>query len=60
MAVGRVVDNSIVVIENIFRRVRKLKEGISNELIEVSTKKILKAITSSTSRSCMSCSSDVK
>ncbi len=48
VAVGRVVDDSIVVIENIFRRVRKSKEGISNELIEVSTKEILKAITSST------------
>jgi HAE1 family hydrophobic/amphiphilic exporter-1 len=48
VAVGRVVDDSIVVIENIFRRVRKSKEGISNDLIEMSTKEILKAITSST------------
>jgi hydrophobic/amphiphilic exporter-1 (mainly G- bacteria), HAE1 family len=48
VAVGRVVDDSIVVIENIFRRVRKEKKGISNELIEDSTKEILKAITSST------------
>ncbi|MFX3623005.1 MAG: efflux RND transporter permease subunit [Ectobacillus sp.] len=48
VAVGRVVDDSIVVIENIFRRVRKSKEGMSNELVEDSTKEILKAITSST------------
>ncbi|WP_088044010.1 efflux RND transporter permease subunit [Bacillus sp. EAC] len=48
VAVGRVVDDSIVVIENIFRRIRKSKEGISNELILSSTKEILKAITSST------------
>ncbi|MEX2104383.1 MAG: efflux RND transporter permease subunit [Bacilli bacterium] len=47
VAVGRVVDDSIVVIENIFRRVRK-SQGISNELVESSTKEILKAITSST------------
>jgi len=48
VAVGRVVDDSIVVIENIFRRIGKSKEGISNELILSSTKEILKAITSST------------
>ncbi|AZB42582.1 efflux RND transporter permease subunit [Bacillus sp. FJAT-42376] len=48
VAVGRVVDDSIVVIENIFRRVRKTNSGISNELIQDSTKEILKAITSST------------
>jgi len=48
VAVGRVVDDSIVVIENIFRRVRKSKQGITNELIEDSTREILKAITSST------------
>ncbi|MBO9128440.1 efflux RND transporter permease subunit [Bacillus sp. 165] len=48
VAVGRVVDDSIVVIENIFRRVRKSKTGMTNELIIDSTKEILKAITSST------------
>ncbi|PEC49945.1 multidrug transporter AcrB [Bacillus sp. AFS077874] len=48
VAVGRVVDDSIVVIENIFRRMRKSKEGISNNLILSSTKEILKAVTSST------------
>ncbi|WP_064092341.1 efflux RND transporter permease subunit [Rossellomorea aquimaris] len=48
VAVGRVVDDSIVVIENIFRRVRKSGSAMSNELIQDSTKEILKAITSST------------
>ncbi|WP_210366308.1 efflux RND transporter permease subunit [Bacillus sp. REN3] len=48
VAVGRVVDDSIVVIENIFRRVRKNKTGMGDELIQDSTKEILKAITSST------------
>jgi HAE1 family hydrophobic/amphiphilic exporter-1 len=48
VAVGRVVDDSIVVIENIFRRVRKSKTGMTDELVEDSTKEILKAITSST------------
>ncbi|MED4463464.1 efflux RND transporter permease subunit [Metabacillus fastidiosus] len=48
VAVGRVVDDSIVVIENIFRRVRREKTGMTNELIQDSTKEILKAITSST------------
>jgi hydrophobic/amphiphilic exporter-1 (mainly G- bacteria), HAE1 family len=48
VAVGRVVDDSIVVIENIFRRVRRSKQGITDELVEDSTKEILKAITSST------------
>lgn len=49
VAVGRVVDDSIVVIENIFRRIRKA-DGIfdSDELIIDSTKEILKAIVSST------------
>lgn len=48
VAVGRVVDDSIVVIENIFRRVRKSGEEINDKIIEDSTKEILKAITSST------------
>jgi len=48
VAVGRVVDDSIVVIENIFRRVRKTKEKMNDEIIISSTKEILKAITSST------------
>ncbi len=48
VAVGRVVDDSIVVIENIFRRVRKSKSKINDEIILDSTKEILKAITSST------------
>lgn len=48
VAVGRVVDDSIVVIENIFRRVRRTSEGMTNEIILDSTKEILKAITSST------------
>jgi hydrophobic/amphiphilic exporter-1 (mainly G- bacteria), HAE1 family len=48
VAVGRVVDDSIVVIENIFRRVRKARAGITDELIQDSTREILKAITSST------------
>jgi hydrophobic/amphiphilic exporter-1 (mainly G- bacteria), HAE1 family len=48
VAVGRVVDDSIVVIENIFRRRRKTKAGMTDELIQDSTREILKAITSST------------
>ncbi|WP_261129264.1 efflux RND transporter permease subunit [Bacillus sp. Marseille-Q3570] len=49
VAVGRVVDDSIVVIENIFRRTRK-SDGTEDrdELILQSTKEILKAIVSST------------
>ncbi len=48
VAVGRVVDDSIVVIENIFRRVRREKTGMSDDLVEQSTKEIVKAIVSST------------
>ncbi|MBU0906300.1 MAG: efflux RND transporter permease subunit [Firmicutes bacterium] len=48
VAVGRVVDDSIVVIENIFRRLRKSDEPMSNELVASSTKEILRAITAST------------
>ncbi len=48
VAVGRVVDDSIVVIENIFRRLRKSNDSMSNELVVSSTKEILRAITSST------------
>lgn len=48
VAVGRVVDDSIVVIENIFRRLRKPGVEMTNEMVETSTREILKAITSST------------
>ncbi|MDN4527299.1 efflux RND transporter permease subunit [Fictibacillus fluitans] len=49
VAVGRVVDDSIVVIENIFRRIRKNSgEYNKNELVIDSTKEILRAIVSST------------
>ncbi|MGE7129641.1 efflux RND transporter permease subunit [Lysinibacillus xylanilyticus] len=47
VAVGRVVDDSIVVIENIFRRVRASKER-NVELIEQATSEVASAITSST------------
>ncbi|MGE7114531.1 efflux RND transporter permease subunit [Lysinibacillus sp. NPDC047702] len=47
VAVGRVVDDSIVVIENIFRRVRASKER-DEELIEQATSEVATAITSST------------
>jgi HAE1 family hydrophobic/amphiphilic exporter-1 len=40
VAVGRVVDDSIVDIENIFRRVRKSESGMTDEIIEQSTKEI--------------------
>lgn len=47
VAVGRVVDDSIVVIENVFRRVRATKER--NELlVEQATREVASAITSST------------
>lgn len=46
VAVGRVVDDSIVVIENIVRRLQS--ESISKELILDATKEVGKAITSST------------
>ncbi len=49
VAVGRVVDDSIVVIENIFRRIRKTDGDYDrDELIIDSTREILKAIVSST------------
>lgn len=49
VAVGRVVDDSIVVIENIFRRIRKSDgEYSQNEIVIESTKEILRAIVSST------------
>jgi HAE1 family hydrophobic/amphiphilic exporter-1 len=49
VAVGRVVDDSIVVIENIYRRYAKSDESVSkSELTAVATKEMLSAITSST------------
>ncbi|MCS1351848.1 efflux RND transporter permease subunit [Mechercharimyces sp. CAU 1602] len=49
VAVGRVVDDSIVVIENIFRRNRMRATGEDkNELIADATREVLKAIVSST------------
>ncbi|RDW17268.1 efflux RND transporter permease subunit [Oceanobacillus chungangensis] len=47
VAVGRVVDDSIVVIENVFRRVRTSKER-DEELVEEATREVASAITSST------------
>lgn len=47
VAVGRVVDDSIVVIENIFRRVRSTKKK-DDALIEQATREVASAITSST------------
>ncbi|SMO94572.1 efflux RND transporter permease subunit [Melghirimyces algeriensis] len=46
VAVGRVVDDSIVVIENIARRLQK--ERVSKELVLDATKEVGRAITSST------------
>jgi len=49
VAVGRVVDDSIVVIENIFRRMQNNKEGLERgALTQAATREMLKAITSST------------
>ncbi|MFC5531950.1 efflux RND transporter permease subunit [Cohnella yongneupensis] len=47
VAIGRVVDDSIVVIENIFRRVRKTQER-NDRLVEDATNEVSRAITSST------------
>lgn len=47
VAVGRVVDDSIVVIENVFRRVRVAKEK-DEKLVLDATKEVASAITSST------------
>ncbi|QGS68247.1 MMPL family transporter [Oceanobacillus sp. 143] len=47
VAVGRVVDDSIVVIENVFRRVRTSKER-DEKLVEEATGEVASAITSST------------
>ncbi len=47
VAVGRVVDDSIVVIENVFRRVRASRER-NERLVEKSTREVASAITSST------------
>jgi len=49
VAVGRVVDDSIVVIENIYRRMSRVSQGgTKDDEIILSTKEILGAITSST------------
>lgn len=47
VAVGRVVDDSIVVIENVFRRVSASKER-NEKLVEQATREVASAITSST------------
>lgn len=47
VAIGRVVDDSIVVIENIFRRVRKSARR-DDKLVEDATNEVSRAITSST------------
>ncbi|WEK54399.1 MAG: efflux RND transporter permease subunit [Candidatus Cohnella colombiensis] len=46
VAVGRLVDDSIVVIENIYRRLQK--ESLSREMIISATREVAEAITSST------------
>ncbi|WP_379135525.1 efflux RND transporter permease subunit [Paenibacillus sp. sgz500958] len=46
VAVGRLVDDSIVVIENIYRRLQK--ESFSFEMVISATKEVARAITSST------------
>ncbi|MFC5527895.1 efflux RND transporter permease subunit [Cohnella yongneupensis] len=46
VAVGRLVDDSIVVIENIYRRLQK--EPFSREMVISATKEVSRAITSST------------
>ncbi|PKR85473.1 efflux RND transporter permease subunit [Heyndrickxia camelliae] len=46
VAVGRLVDDSIVVVENIFRKTQK--EGFSKETVIKATGEVAKAITSST------------
>ncbi|MBD1383391.1 efflux RND transporter permease subunit [Metabacillus arenae] len=46
VAVGRLVDDSIVVIENIYRRIQG--EGMSKEVVISATKEVAGAITSST------------
>lgn len=46
VAVGRLVDDSIVVVENIFRKTQK--EGFSRETVMQATSEVGKAITSST------------
>lgn len=47
VAIGRVVDDSIVVIENVFRRVRKSADR-DDQLVEDATTEVSRAITSST------------
>jgi multidrug efflux pump subunit AcrB len=47
VAIGRVVDDSIVVIENIFRRIRRSKER-GDPIVEDATNEVSRAITSST------------
>ncbi|WP_310830456.1 efflux RND transporter permease subunit [Paenibacillus pedocola] len=46
VAVGRLVDDSIVVIENIYRRLQK--EPLSKDLVVSATREVARAITSST------------